>query len=155
MRQADPMPPFVFDKTWAFDVSAAALWGLFTDTQSFTRWWPWLRRFDPVPLRPGERTRCSIGPPLPYLLNVELHVTRVVDHELVEVEVTGDARGPARLEVVPDGERANARLAWELVVQRPMLRMAATVARPVLQWGHDWVIENGVAQFRRNAIGSA
>jgi hypothetical protein len=58
------------------------------------------------------------------------------------------------LEVAERGTRSTARLAWELSIQRPMLRMAATVGRPVLQWGHDWVITNGVEQFRRRALRS-
>jgi hypothetical protein len=142
----------VFDKSWEFDVPAAELWARFADTGSYTRWWPWLRRFDPVPLATGEHTRCSIGPPLPYLLNVDLRITDVVPHELVLVAVNGDAQGTARLEITPAGDRSTARLAWELSVQRPMLRMAALVGRPVLQWGHDWVITNGVEQFRRRAL---
>jgi len=43
---------------------------------------------------------------------------------------------------------STARLHWTLEVQRPMLRMAASVGRPILQWGHDWVVSNGVEQFR-------
>jgi len=63
----------------------------------------------------------------------------------------GDVRGPARLEIdrVPNGSQA--RLVWDLEVRRPILRTAARVARPLLQWGHDWVVSNGVAQFRRAA----
>jgi hypothetical protein len=33
-----------------------------------------------------------------------------------------------------------------------MLRVAARAARPMLQWGHEWVVNNGVEQFRRAAI---
>src|SRR5437763_1556318 len=63
---------FTFDQSWQFDVAPDRLWAACADTESFRRWWPWLRRFDPVPLEAGARTRAAIGPPLPYLLNVEL-----------------------------------------------------------------------------------
>ena len=49
------------------------------------------------------------------------------------------------------GDGSRARLVWLLEVRRPALRMAAVVGRPVLQWGHDWVVANGVEQFR-NAV---
>lgn len=144
---------FAFDRAWDFDVPVEQLWALFTDTASFSRWWPWLRQFTPVPLEPGARTSCSIGPPLPYLLNVDLLVTDVTPTSAVDVTVSGDAAGPARLEVRDGHAGSTARLVWELEVQRPLLRMATTLARPLLQWGHDWVVTNGVEQFRRAAIG--
>jgi hypothetical protein len=139
---------FAFDRSWDFAVPRGELWSVLSDTSSFSTWWPWLRAFDAVPLEVGAMTRCAIGPPLPYVLSITLEVIGVIDEESVEVAVSGDLRGPARLEV---GERADgsyARLVWLLEVRRPMLRMAAVVGRPVLQWGHDWVVSNGVEQFR-------
>ena len=139
---------FAFDRSWTFTVPREALWSRLSDTSSFSAWWPWLRAFDPVPIEQGATTRCAIGPPLPYVLTVDLTVARVVESESVDVEVDGDLRGPARLEL-GDGDRGStARLHWTLEVQRPMLRRAAIFGRPVLQWGHDWVVRSGVEQFR-------
>ena len=123
-----------------------------SDTSAFPRWWPWLRSFDPVALERGAQTRCSIGPPLPYVLTLSIAVTSVIPEALVAVVVSGDLAGPARLEIEPSATGSTARLAWELEVCRPMLRLAAGVARPILQWGHDSVVSNGVDQFRRAAI---
>ena len=140
---------FSFDRSWNFDLPRDDLWAHLSDTPSFTQWWPWLRAFEPVPLEAGAATRCAIGPPLPYVLTVDLAVRSVVPKEFVEVDVTGDLHGPARLELDDDHGGARARLVWTLEVRRPMLRRAARVGRPVLQWGHDWVVANGVQQFRR------
>ena len=63
--------------------------------------------------------------------------------------------GPARLEVSAIGARRRAsqvRLAWEVELQRPMLRAAARVGRPVMEWGHDWVTNTGFEQFCRSAL---
>lgn len=103
-------------------------------------------------LEVGASTRCAIGPPLPYVLTVDLLVVDVVPESLVDVIVSGDLAGPARLEVEASPAGSTARLAWELDVRRPVLRLAAGVARPVLQWGHEWVVSNGVEQFRRDAL---
>ena len=83
---------FRFDQSWDFDVPPDKLWAAFTDTASFCHWWPWLRGFDPVPLEPGARTRAAIGPPLPYVLNVDLVVTAVEPERQVEVDVSGEDR---------------------------------------------------------------
>lgn len=86
------------------------------------------------------------------MLTVDLLVVDVVPESLVDVIVSGDLAGPARLEVEASPAGSTARLAWELDVRRPVLRLAAGVARPVLQWGHEWVVSNGVEQFRRDAL---
>jgi len=128
------------------------LWTHLSDTSSFSSWWPWLRSFKPVALVPGAQTRCSIGPPLPYLITVDIAVEDVVADKLLTAFVSGDLHGPARLEIEPSTAGSTARLVWELAVSRPALRIAARVARPVLQWGHDWVVNSGVEQFRRATI---
>ena len=33
-----------------------------------------------------------------------------------------------------------------------MLRTFAAVARPVVRFGHDWVLDTGVQQFRSRAL---
>ena len=139
---------FAFDRSWTFPVSRADLWSRLSDTSSFSSWWPWLRSFESVPIEEGARTRCVIGPPLPYVLTVDLAVARVVESESIDVDVAGDLRGPACLELGDGDDGSTARLHWTLEVQRPMLRRAAVLGRPILQWGHDWVVRNGVEQFR-------
>ncbi|HEV3227235.1 MAG TPA: hypothetical protein VGZ52_10380 [Acidimicrobiales bacterium] len=79
-------------------------------------------------------------------------VVDVVPEALVAVVVSGDLAGPARLEIEATSAGSVARLVWELEVRRSMLRVAASSARPLLQWGHDWVVRQGVEQFRRVAI---
>lgn len=160
---AMPAPPsngasgptwFRYDRSWEFAIAPDELWQTITETSEFPRWWPWLRSFEAVPLEPGERTRCVIGPPLPYTLDITLEIEAVEPQRSVDVTVAGDLAGPARLEIAAvDGATGTvARLSWNVEVQRPLLRVAARVARPVLLWGHDWVVSSGVAQFRRSAI---
>jgi hypothetical protein len=44
------------------------------------------------------------------------------------------------------------RLAWEMELCRPVLRAAARFGRPVMEWGHDWVVTTGVEQFLDRAL---
>ena len=146
---------FGFDRAWEFALEPDALWTHLSDTSSYRRWWPWLRSFDPVPIEPGVRTRCRIGPPLPYTLGLVVQVDSVTPAREIVATVTGDVAGPARLELAPVPRGTRARLVWQLDVQRPLLRAAAHAARPLLVWGHDWVVSNGVEQFRRNVDASS
>jgi hypothetical protein len=82
-----------------------------------------------------------------------VHVQRLVPEELVETVVTGDLVGPACLEIASEESGSTARLSWQLELRDPALKLAARIARPLMEWGHDWVVSTGVRQFRRRALG--
>jgi uncharacterized protein YndB with AHSA1/START domain len=148
--------PFTFDRTFTFTAAPEELWAAFTRTGDFRRWWPWLREFSGDGLVPGGRSNCVVRAPVPYTLRFTVTVRALEPGRLVEAVVDGDLAGPARLEVGagPAGDGGStARLAWEMELRRPMLRAAARVGRPVMEWGHDWVVTTGVEQFLRRALG--
>ena len=130
----------------------AALWGALSRTDDFPRWWSWLRVFESTGLEAGTVSRCVVRAPLPYSLRFTVDVQEVDEHRLVDAVVDGDIAGPARLEVAAAGSGSEARLVWTLELRDPLLRSAALVARPLMEWGHEWVVSAGVAQFRRRAL---
>jgi hypothetical protein len=144
--------PFRFDRTWVFPRSPDELWAILLRTDDFQGWWDWLRRFELGAVREGATARCVIQAPLPYALHFDLHVERVVEAERIETQVTGDLRGPARLEVAPHADGCAARLVWSLELRDPVLRNVARVARPAMAWAHDRVVEMGVTQFEQRAL---
>jgi len=145
--------PFAFDRTFAFDVAPDELWQALTRTGDFRRWWPWLREFSGDGLVPGGRSTCVVRAPVPYTLRFNVTVRDLAAGRLVDAVVDGDLAGPARLEVAPaDGGGSTARLAWEVELRRPVLRTAARWGRPVMEWGHDWVVTTGVEQFLQRAL---
>lgn len=149
------LAPFRFDRTWTFGVPPAELWSVLERTADFRRWWPWLRELSGDGLVPGGRNRCVVRAPIPYTLRFTVAVNDLVPGRLVEAEVDGDLVGPARLEIgAVDGPEAGStvRLAWEMELRRPMLRTAARFGRPVMEWGHDWVVANGMRQFLQRAL---
>jgi len=150
---------FRYDRTFEFAVRRDALWAALTDTARFPEWWPWLRSFEldgttATGLTPGTVATCAIKAPLPYTLDFQVHVERVDCCRSIDTHVTGDLRGPARLEV-GSGSAASAstaRLTWAVDLQAPMLSAASLIARPVLVWAHDRVVSSGVEQFRERAF---
>ena len=130
------------------------LWGALSRTDQFTTWWTWLRIFEATGLEKGAVARCVVRAPLPYSLHFHVHVDDVVPAELVDAHVEGDLSGSAQLEIAPGADRGSseARLLWSVEVCTPLLRTAARVARPVMEWGHEWVVTNGVTQFRQRAF---
>ena len=93
-----------------------------------------------------------IQAPLPYQLRCTVRVDVAEPPHRLCTTVDGDLAGPARLELVPDGDGAWARLAWTLEVQAPLLRTLARVGRPAMAWAHDRIVERGLVQFEGHAL---
>jgi hypothetical protein len=146
------MEPFVFDRGWAFDVPADELWGAVERTERYTDWWPWLVRCDANGLVPGEVANCVVQPPLPYRLRFAVHIERVSAGSRIEASVTGDLAGPASFELMPNADGCHVRLSWEVAARGRLIGVLATVARPMLVWGHDHIVEAGLRQFVRRAL---
>jgi carbon monoxide dehydrogenase subunit G len=145
--------PFRFDGRWSFSATPDELWRVFSDTDRLQELWPWLRSLESPGLMEGTVSRCVVRAPVPYTVSVEIALRQVVPPRLVVADVSGDLAGPARLEVATRPDGSEARLTWELEARAPLLRAASMVARPLMDWGHNWVVDTGVRQFRRKALG--
>jgi hypothetical protein len=137
------------------------MWAVLEQTGDFRRWWPWLRELSGDGLVPGGRNVCVVRAPIPYTLRFTVTVRELVPGRFVVADVDGDLAGPARLEIGPadepnpaeePGGGTTVRLTWEMELRRPVLRTAARFGRPVMEWGHDWVVANGMRQFLGRAL---
>jgi hypothetical protein len=144
--------PFRFDRSWTFGVAPAELWAVLERTDDYVSWWSWLREFDADGLAAGTRARCTIQSPLPYALRCDVNVLEVEPARAVVTQIGGDLRGPARLDIAPNGSGSSARLSWSLELGNPVLARVARFGRPVMAWAHDVVVAMGVDQFRRRAL---
>lgn len=146
------MPEIDYRGTFDFDVAPCDLWDALERVDRFESWWPWLHDFtlDGAGLAKGSVLRGVVDPPLPYRMRLEVELVRCHRPRSIDAIVRGDLKGEAwlRLDPAPGGVRVEA--AWTVeMMQRPM-RVANRVARPLLLWGHDRVVDITVAGFRRN-----
>jgi hypothetical protein len=144
--------PFRFDRTWWFPVSPEQLWAVLNRVDQYPSWWSWLRELENDGFETGSSAYCVIQSPLPYALRCTIHVDEMQAPEAIVTTVSGDLRGPARLEVGRVADGCTARLVWSLTPGTPLLRNLARVGRPAMVWAHDRVVAMGVDQFRRRAL---
>jgi uncharacterized protein YndB with AHSA1/START domain len=144
--------PFGFDRRFAFGVPPEHLWAVLMETDRYRTWWTWLRRFEAEGLRAGTVADCEVRAPLPYSLRFTVRIDEVVPYERVTTTVTGDLDGPAGLDLRRTADGCEARLWWEVELRVPLLRRAASVARPAMAWAHDRIVDSGIDQFRRRAL---
>ena len=105
-------------------------------------------------LRRGSREksgvcwRCQVRPPLPYSLDFNVTLLDVVPQEFVRARIDGDIDGWAELSAADREVGCDLRLRSALSPRNRVLRLVALGARPVARFGHDWVLDSGIRQFR-------
>lgn len=131
------------------------LWSRISAVEHYRVWWPWLRRFEPGDgLVPAARWQCEVAPPLPYLVRFTITFEQVEEGRGATTIVSGDVEGTAELTLDRlDGGGTSARLVSHLAPASALLRAVGTLARPMVQWGHDWVLDQGRRQFVDRALG--
>jgi hypothetical protein len=82
-------------------------------------------------------------------MRIEVELVRCEPPRRMDARIRGDLEGVGSLEARPREEGSSVEVAWDVeMMQRPM-RLANRMAHPLLQWGHDRVVELTVAGFRR------
>jgi len=128
------------------------LWAAIARVDDYRRWWPWLRHLDATGLERGATWTATVQPPLPYRVSFELHLVAVEAPHLVAADVTGDIEGEARLELSPTDLGSELHLTSALVPTNRVLRTVAQMAEPIARFGHQWVLDTGLRQFRASAL---
>lgn len=144
-------PVIEYRRAYEFATTPEKLWDTIQEVDQFQDWWSWLEEFrlEGDALKAGSVLTGVVAPPLPYRMRLRVELVRVERPTLIDAVIHGDLKGAARLEMRPSEVGTRAEVAWTVeMMQRPM-RLADRVAHPLLQWGHDRVVEITVAGFRR------
>ena len=138
--------------SFVFPLTPEEMWATI-DFSSFEEWWPWMRDLEVRGgLEPGADVSFTVVTPLPYRMSLRLLLEEVEETVMIAGRVTGDLEGPAHLEIAEHEEGCVLTLVWEVeMMQRPM-RIAAAVARPILERAHDWAVDVAIRGFKRHVV---
>jgi len=144
-------PVITYRHGYAFDLTPEQLWERIEQIDKYEEWWPWLTelRIEGAGLSAESVLYGVVTPPLPYRMRLRVELVRCERPHAIDATVGGDLTGHAQLRLGEDGERTWAEVAWAVEMQQPAMRLASRIGRPLLQWGHDRVVEMTVAGFRR------
>ena len=143
------------DRRWTLAVPPGELWSAATSIDRYRSWWPWLRHFEGAAFTEGARWRCVVKPPLPYTVRMTITLDEVREGSFVRAGVAGDVVGDAELSIAPHPDGSEARLVSRLAPASGGLALFARVARPLVRFGHDWVLDRGARQFTAGALRTA
>jgi uncharacterized protein YndB with AHSA1/START domain len=147
------VPPFRSERQAAFAEPPATVWEALSDVGAYQRWWPWLTELDASEFAAGTTWRCRVKPPLPYSLRFTVTLEEVDAPRFAVATVAGDIEGHASIDLAaaPDGG-TDLRLVSVLRSSNTSLRLLADLGPPIVRFGHDWVLDNGLRQFRDRAL---
>jgi uncharacterized protein YndB with AHSA1/START domain len=144
-------PVIAYRRAYEFALSPGELWEAMEQVDQFERWWPWLEEFrlEGDSLAVGSVLHGVVAPPLPYRMRIRIELTQCEPAVALAADVHGDLEGQAEFTFRPSTAGTRVQVAWTMeMMQRPM-RLASRFGHPLLQWGHDRVVEVTVAGFRR------
>lgn len=142
------------DRHYRFVESRPAVWAALTAVDRYRDWWPWLRRFDGERFAAGERWACAVKPQLPYVIEFEIRLTAVTPETSAHAELVGDIGGWAHLELTDAGGGCDLNLVSDLTAASGPARLIGRLVPSLAAAGHDWVLGNGIRQFRAAAFES-
>jgi hypothetical protein len=124
------------------------------EVDQFEDWWPWLEEFrlKGGSLRTGAVLSGVVAPPLPYRMRIEIELTRYEPMRIIEALIHGDLEGDATVELHHLGTGTEVEVAWTVEMMQTPMRLADRFAHPLLQWGHDRVVELTIAGFRKRLL---
>ena len=146
------MSPVRTQRTVRVEVDPADVWAALHRVEDYPSWWRWLRRFDGQALAAGERWRCTIRPPLPWTLEVDVHLVAVAGGR-VDAAVSGDVTGVASVSIATD-PAGGAQISLDATLEAAggATALLHRVAPGASRWAHDRVVDAAVEGFRRRAI---
>lgn len=135
------------DRHYLLQAPATSVWAAMGQVGDYQRWWPWLASFDGTAVEAGQRWSCVVQPPLPYRVRFTVALAEVEAAVCAVATVEGDIVGDARIDLVDRGPTCELRLQSSLAPAKPALAALAAVARPLVTFGHNWVLDTGARQF--------
>jgi hypothetical protein len=144
-------PVLTYRNAFGFDLSPDRLWHQIEAFDRFEGWWPWLTDLTITGegLSTGSILCGTVNPPLPYRMRLRVELVSCTPSQAIDASIDGDLTGHAHLRFHPDGKGTRIDASWTVEMQQPAMRLASRISRPLLQWGHDRVVEMTVAGFRR------
>jgi uncharacterized protein YndB with AHSA1/START domain len=144
-------PVISYRRDYYFGLPPDRLWERIGEVDQFEGWWPWLSEFrlDGDGLSEGSVLRGVVSPPLPYRMRLEIELRHCERPRAIDATVRGDLTGEATLRMRPEHAGSRVEVAWTIEMRQPVMRLAFRLGRPLMQWGHDRVVEVTVAGFRR------
>lgn len=136
-----------FVTTWQIEAPLQAVCDAICAPQGWPAWWRNVEQVEEI--APGDTRgiggvrRYTWRGRLPYRLTFDIRVTRHEPLAVVEGIATGDVEGRGCWSFASEGAITSVRYEWQVRTTRPWMNALAMFARPVIEWNHNAVMQQG------------
>jgi quercetin dioxygenase-like cupin family protein/uncharacterized protein YndB with AHSA1/START domain len=131
-----------FVDEWDVAAPAEAVFDLLADARTYPSWWRpvYLEAESDGPPERGRESRQHFKGRLPYHLRTRSTITVFEPPRLIGADVVGDLRGRGLWTLTPAPGGTHVRFDWQVLADKPLLRVLTPALRPLFRWNHDWAI---------------
>ncbi|MDF3288919.1 SRPBCC family protein [Streptomyces silvisoli] len=130
-----------FRDVWRLDAPPAEVYAVLERAEEYPRWWPQVRRVDPIDEWSGTARFRSV---LPYELVVTAREARRDPAAgVLEIAMTGDLEGWARWTLGPGGTGTRATFEQQVIVRKPVMRWLSVPGRLFFRANHALMMRAG------------
>lgn len=147
------MTRFELATIWRLGAPLAQVWDAISHSESWAQWWPGLESV--VELDAGGRNgignlrRFTWKGVLPYRLTFDIRTTRIESQRLIEGAAMGDVLGVGVWRFDSEDGMTLVRYDWRVRIAPFWLSALAWMARPLVRWNHDTIMEWGAKGLAR------
>jgi uncharacterized protein YndB with AHSA1/START domain len=142
------MADYEFLTTWLLESPRETVWDAIYDQARWPEWWRGVEEVEEV--TPGEDgglgsvSRMIWKSLLPYRVEFQVTTTHLERPRLLQADAVGELTGIGRWRLFEEGSGVTAVLyEWNVATTTAWMNLIAPIARPVLEWNHDWVMARG------------
>ncbi|GAB4444201.1 MAG: hypothetical protein OHK0035_38050 [Cyanobacteria bacterium J069] len=148
------MAEYNFVTVWQFAAPIEPVWAALTQTEEWPTWWSAVQSVDVIepgePSGIGNISRFIWKTPLGYTLTFETCLVRLEPPTLMEAQAEGEVEGRGLWELSPLPEGCQVRYTWTVRTTQRWMNWAARLARPLLEWNHNVIMNQGGAGLARH-----
>src|SRR5262245_1045709 len=141
------MTGYKFVTHWKFDAPIEKVWDAITKSEDWPSWWICVKKVELI--REGDKD--GIGSvrrfvwkgKLPYELDFEMKVTRIERPYKMEGIASGELAGSGIWTLEQRDGYTAVRYDWNVETTRWWMNLLAPLAKPIFQWNHDYVMNEG------------
>jgi quercetin dioxygenase-like cupin family protein/uncharacterized protein YndB with AHSA1/START domain len=133
---------YVFVDEWDVAAPAPAVFELLADARTYPSWWRpvYLEAESDGAPELGREARQHFKGRLPYHLHTTSKITVFEPPSRLGADVVGDLSGRGLWTLTPAGELTHVRFDWQVLADKPLLRVLTPLLRPLFRWNHAWAI---------------
>ena len=147
------MAQFELATLWRIGSPLTEVWEAIYHSASWPEWWPGLESV--VELDPGgddgigNVRRFTWKGVLPYQLIFDIRITRIEHLHLIEGAASGDVTGTGVWRFAQENGVTMVRYEWSVRMETFGMKALAWVARPLVRWNHNKVMQWGARGLAR------